>query len=198
MSKIPAKIIFAGAIQNAELYLNSIFQNIENLSKFFSEASYIFIENDSTDNTKQLLKDWGYGKPNFHLISLDGLKVVPARTIRLEMIRNAYLETIRYYDELRDFNYLVIMDMDDVGTYLIDAQEVTKAVEFLEASPTRAAIFANQRGTYYDMWALRHSSICPIDIWEDVLDYAIKENCSDLVAFSQTFEKRIITFKESM
>lgn len=198
MNKITSKIIFAGAVQNSEKYLPSIFGNIENLSKLFSEVGYIFIENDSTDNTKQLIKDWGHGKPNFHLISLDGLKEVSIRTIRLEMIRNAYLETIRYYAELRNFNYLAIMDMDDVGTYLIDAKEATKAVEFLEVSPSRAAVFANQRGTYYDMWALRHPFICPSDIWECVLDYAIEKNCSDEVAFSQTFEKRIITFEESM
>ena len=71
MNKITSKIIFAGAVQNSEKYLPSIFRNIENLSKIFSEVGYIFIENDSTDNTKQLIKDWGYGKPNFHLISLE-------------------------------------------------------------------------------------------------------------------------------
>ena len=52
------KIIFTGAVQNAENYLPAVIMNIENLTKLFSEAAYIFIENDSTDNTKKILKDW--------------------------------------------------------------------------------------------------------------------------------------------
>jgi glycosyltransferase involved in cell wall biosynthesis len=196
--KIPSKIIFAGAVQSAEKHLPAVLRNIENLTKLFSEAGYIFVENDSTDNTKKILQDWGSSKSNFHLINLDGLKAVPIRTIRLEMVRNAYLETIRHYAELRDFDYLAVLDMDDVGGYLIDIQEASSAIEFLDASPTRAAVFANQRGTYGDMWALRHSSKCPGDIWEDVLDYVIKYKCSDEVAFAETFAKRFFSIEESL
>ena len=68
--KMPSKIIFAGAVQNAENYLPAVIMNIENLTKLFSEAAYIFIENDSTDNTKKILKDWGSSKSNFHLIRI--------------------------------------------------------------------------------------------------------------------------------
>jgi glycosyltransferase involved in cell wall biosynthesis len=196
--KMPSKIIFAGAVQNAENYLSAVFRNIENLTKLFSEVAYIFIENDSTDNTKNILKNWGSTKSNFHFISLDGLKTIPVRTVRLEMIRNAYIETIRHYAELRDFDYLAVLDMDDVGMHLIDVQEASSAIEFLNASPTRAAVFANQRGTYYDMWALRLPSQCPGDIWEDVLDYVIKYKCTDEVAFAETFGKRIFSIEESL
>jgi glycosyltransferase involved in cell wall biosynthesis len=194
---MPSKIIFAGAVQNAENYLPLVLRNVENLTGLFSEAAYIFIENDSTDNTKKILKDWGSTKSNFHLISLDGLKTIPVRTVRLEMIRNAYIETIRHQAGLRDFNYLAVLDMDDVGAYLIDVQDVSNAIEFLNASPSRAAVFANQKGTYYDMWALRLTSQCPIDIWEEVLDYVIKNQCSDESAFAQTFAKRIFSIEES-
>ena len=153
-----SKIIFAGAVQNAGNYLSAVFRNIEILTKLFSEVAYIFVENDSVDNTKNMLKEWGSGKSKFHFISLDGLKAIPVRTVRLEMIRNAYIETIRHYAELRDFDYLVVLDMDDVGMYLIDIQDLSSAISFLDAAPTRAAVFANQKGTYYDMWALRHPS----------------------------------------
>jgi hypothetical protein len=195
--KIPSKIIFAGAVQNAENYLSAVFKNIENLANIFSEVSYIFIENDSIDNTKKILKDWGSSKSNFHLINLDGLKAIPIRTVRLEIVRNAYLETIRYCADLRDFDYLAVIDMDDAGGYLVDVQEASNAVEFLNASPSRAAVFSNQRGTYYDMWALRLPSQCPSDIWEDTLDYAIKYKCSDDIAFAEVFVKRLFSIEES-
>ena len=197
MNKIQAKIIFAGAVQNGENHLPSVFQNIEVLSRLFSEVGYIFVENDSTDNTKQMLKEWGSDKPNFHLIDLDGLNTIPIRTIRLETARNAYLETIRHYSQLQDFNYLAILDMDEIGAYLINIQEVSNAIEFLNASSTRAAVFANQRGAYYDLWALRLIPQCPGDIWEDVLDYVIEHNCSDEIAFAETFAKRIFSIEES-
>ena len=191
------KIIFAGAVQNAEVFLPSLFKNIENLMHIFSEVGFVFVENDSADNTKKMLKDWGKNRPNFHLICLDGLSAIPIRTLRLETVRNAYLETIRYFPELRNFDYLAILDMDDIGGYLINAQVASNAVDFLNASPTRAAVFANQKGTYYDMWALRLTPQCPSDIWEEVLDHVTKYKVSDDVAFAETFAKRIFSIEES-
>ena len=196
MKKIQSKVIFAGAVQNAEKYLPAVFQNIENLTKIFSHAGYVFIENDSTDNTKQILKNWGSGKSNYHIIHLDGLNTVPFRTVRLEMVRNAYLEVIRYHADLRDFDYLVVIDTDEAGIYPINSLELNAAIEFLSNSHTRAGCFANQRGTYYDMWALRLVPQCPSDAWEEVLNYVIQNKCTDEVAFAETFRKRIFSIDE--
>jgi len=108
------------------------------------------------------------------------------------------LRQLGTYPALRDFDYLAVIDMDDAAEHLIDVQEVSSAIEFLNASPTRAAVFANQRGIYYDMWALRSPTRCPGDIWEDVLDYVIKYKCSDEVAFAETFAKSIFSIEESL
>ena len=109
MIKLAPKIIFALAVQNCANYLIAVLQNIENLSKYFSEVGYIFVENDSIDNTKEILKSWGADKNNFNLINLDGLKAISARTIRLEIVRNSYLEAIRYDSKLKDFDYLAVL-----------------------------------------------------------------------------------------
>ncbi|MBT8583628.1 hypothetical protein G6694_03165 [Polynucleobacter paneuropaeus] len=193
-----SKIIFAGVAQNCAKHLVSVLKNIDSISKLFSEVGYVFIENDSTDDTKQILKDWGADKSSFHLICLDGLNAIPIRTIRLETARNAYIETIKYYKNLRDFDYLAVIDMDDACSHPIDITEVTRAINFLSASPARAAVFANQNGTYYDMWALRVAPQCPTDIWEDVLNYVIENECSDEVAFAETFNKRVFSIKDSV
>ena len=197
MNKAPPKIIFTGAVQNSANYLTSVFRNIQNISGLFSDVGYVFVENDSIDNTKQILKDWGEGKENFHIINLDGLKTISIRTIRLEIVRNTYLEIIKHYDKLRQFDYVIVLDMDNSGSYAIDPQEVTNAINFLNASPTRAAVFANQKGPYYDMWALRITPQCPGDIWEDVLDYVIKNKCPDEVAYIESFSKRIFSIEDS-
>jgi glycosyltransferase involved in cell wall biosynthesis len=197
IKKMTPKIIFAGAVQNSAIYLPSVLNNIENISRIASEVAFVFVENDSIDNTKQILSDWGSKRSDFYLINLDGLNVVPIRTIRLERARNAYIETIKFHEKLHKFDFLIILDMDDKAVCPIDLQEFLSAICFLENFKERAAVFANQRGTYDDMWALRHSAQCPTDAWEEVLDYIIKHKCSDEVAFNQTFSRRIFHIKES-
>jgi hypothetical protein len=197
VNKTPYKIVFALVTQNSSKYLPAIFQNLENLSTLFSETAFFFIENDSIDSTKGMLKAWGKDKANFHLITLDGLKAIPIRTIRLEILRNTYIEAIRYQYKFKNFDCLIVVDADDAAVYPIDCQEVLNAIEFLNASSLRAAAFANQRGTYYDMWALRDSAQFSGDIWEEVLDYVIKNKCSDDIAYREVFEKRIFSISET-
>ncbi len=48
-----SKIIFAGAVQNAENYLPAVLKNLENISQLASDTGFIFVENDSLDNTKK-------------------------------------------------------------------------------------------------------------------------------------------------
>lgn len=187
------KIVFAGVVQNASHFLPAILNNIERISSLASEAGYVFVENDSTDGTKLDLQNWGLTKENFQLISLDGLNQITARTVRLELLRNTYIEFIRQSPKLSKFEYLVIMDMDDIGVYPIDEAVFSEALNFLESAPIRAAVFANQLGTYYDMWALRSNELCPNDIWEEVLDYAHEYKVTDEEAFAETFAKKILT-----
>jgi glycosyltransferase involved in cell wall biosynthesis len=190
------RVIIAGTAQNCSDYLSAVLKNIDNISELFSEVGYVFVKNDSTDNTRQLLQEWGGNKTNFHLIDFDGLKNVPARTVRLEIARNAYIEAIKYYKNLKDFDYLIVLDMDEVGAYSIETQAVFDVLQFLESSPSRAAAFANQKGAYYDMWALRHPTICPNDVWEEVLNYSTKNKCSDDEAYAQTLAKKIFSLDE--
>jgi glycosyltransferase involved in cell wall biosynthesis len=190
------RVIIAGTAQNCSDYLSAVLKNIDNISELFSETGYVFVENDSSDNTRQLLQEWGGNKSNFHLINFDGLNRIQARTVRLEIARNAYIEAVKYYENLKYFDYLVVFDMDEVGAYPVETQAVHDAIEFLESSPSMAAAFANQKGAYYDMWALRHPTICPNDVWEEVLNYSTKNNCSDDEAYAQTLAKKIFSLDE--
>ncbi len=193
MSNKPRKIIFAGLAQNCARFLPDVFRNIENIAKHASEAAYIFIENDSTDSTKNDLIVWGQNKVNFKFIDLDGLNQINIRTLRLEYARNIYLETIKADPYLRDFDVLVLIDMDDVGAYPVNISAIVDALNYLESADDIAGVFANQIGTYYDMWALRHPMLCPKDIWEEVFDYAFVHHCPDQEAFDNTFAKRILS-----
>ena len=189
------KILFIGLAQNCAQHLPTVLRNIENMATLAAESAFLFLENDSTDNTKAILNGWGTGRPNFTLLNFDGLNGVAVRTVKLEILRNAYVECLRTYKNLKDFDLVVLIDMDDAGTWPIDLTEMAKAIHYLQADPQRAAIFANQIGSYYDVWALRHKEFCPGDAWEEVIDYkASHPTVTDEEAFNQTFKKRIHTF----
>lgn len=192
------KIIFAGAAQNCARFLPAVFANLEKMASLASEAAFVFVENDSKDETKQVLNSWGQNRPNFNLITMDGLNRIPVRGLRLELARGAYAELIKTYKNYREYDFMVVMDMDDAGSYPLELAEVEKAIAFLQAEPTRAAAFANQLGLYYDVWTLREPKLCPGDAWEEVMDYVMKHKVTPEEAHAQTFAKRVHTFPTTM
>jgi len=183
------KAVFAGCARDCAEPLGAVLGNVHRLSGLFDEAAFVFVENDSKDETRRLLQDWGKPRANFSLVRMDGLELLTIRTVRLAIARNMYLELIRN-SRLREFDYLVVMDMDGVNERELDLDAVRKCLEFLDADARHAGMFANQSGIYFDMWALRHATRCPRDVWEEVLEHAIAHSCPDQEAFNKTFATR--------
>jgi hypothetical protein len=186
------KAIFAGCARDCAEPLPAVLRNIDTLSRLFDEAAFLIAENDSKDATKQLLQDWGKTRSGFRLVCMDGLGLLPFRTVRLALARNTYLEIIRS-SRLSDFDYLFVMDMDGVNERELDPHAVERCLEFLEADARHAGMMANQSGIYYDLWGLRHATRCPRDVWEEVLEYAIVHSCADEEAFKKAYSPRIFS-----
>lgn len=186
------KAVFAGCARDCAEPLPAVLRNIDRLSGLFDEAAFVFVENDSKDETKSLLQEWGKSRSSFSLVCMDGLELLPIRTVRLAVARNAYLEIVRN-SKLRDFDYLIVIDMDGVNERELEAHAVARCLEFLDADPRHAGMFANQSGMYFDMWALRHPARCPKDVWEAVLEYAIVHSCPDDEAFRKAYSTRIFS-----
>jgi glycosyltransferase involved in cell wall biosynthesis len=180
-------------VRDCAPYLPRVLHNVEALGSLFGETACVFVENDSTDATKQILSQWGKTRPNFNLVCLDGLAGVEARTVRLEIARNAYLEYIRSDERLRAFDYLIVLDFDEALSNPVELDEVEKSLDLLRGQGDCAAVFANQTGTYHDMWALRHANLCPGDAWEEVFERSYSTGCSDDVAFAETYAKRLFS-----
>ena len=99
-----------------------------------------------------------------------------------------------------------MLDFDDSGTYTIKLEEIAKAINYLYSRENIAAVFANQEGTYYDMWTLRHKDYCPNDFWVEIVKYITKR--IDLVdkikaelfeeASRNIIEKKTYTFDKEM
>ena len=198
--KSPARqerIIFAGVARDCQQFLPQVLASLEWLSSQFSYCAYIFVENDSKDSTKSIFQSWGQSKKNFHFINMDGIGQIPIRTIRLELVRNVYIEYIRNNAILSSYDYLVILDMDDANVYGTSTDKFLEAIDFLSSEKNHAGVFSNQIGTYYDMWAFRHPQLCPNDVWEEVLDYVHIHQVSDDVAFGKTFGTRVTSLDSS-
>jgi hypothetical protein len=188
-----ARAVFTGLARNCEPHLPAVLSNLEQLAAVFEQTAYVIVENDSSDRTKDILSSWGRKRGNFHLFCLDGLGRQPVKTLRLEVARNVYIEYLRSSPTLADFDYLCVLDMDDSGTRPVPMESFTAALEYLSKHDHAGGVFANQLGTYYDMWALRHPQWCPGDIWFEVLEYAQRHRATDQRAFEATFTPRLRT-----
>jgi glycosyltransferase involved in cell wall biosynthesis len=190
------KAVIVGCVKNSANFLPSVIQNLEKIASLYKEIAFIFIENDSVDKTKQLIKTWGRNYPKFKLFSLDGLDAYEKnRTMRLEIARNAYISAIQQDHALHSFDHVIVMDMDDRGAYPLEREGLLKALSFLNQQQSHAAVFANQSVKYYDLWALRHPQLCPFDFWHEVLKKAL-ELGTDQEAFDAVYAsvpKRIPT-----
>lgn len=181
------KVVIVGCVRNGGHHLPGVLANIELIASQYAKAAFVFIENDSTDNTTTLLRSWSKDR-NAHIVSAPGLaQRVPMRTVRLACARNAYLKIVRTY--FSGYDHLVALDMDDVNAAPLDVTALKASLDFLRAEPDCAAITANQLGLYYDLWALRDGDHCPGDIWETMLDNVVLRGQSEQRAFDAIFDK---------
>lgn len=191
-------IVFVGTARDSAAHLPTVLKNLDGLCSLGRPCGFVFCENDSTDGTKSILTDWGRARSGFELIQIDGLGRLPQRTLRLEMARNVIVERIRTMPSLREADYVVAMDCDEANTMEFDLAQFSRAMAWIGGRPDVAGIFPNQTpGPYYDLWALRHPTWCPGDVWEEVLDYQTVHRCDDASAYAATFARRIFALAPS-
>lgn len=190
------KVVFAGCARDCSTHLPETIKNIRSYSKLFKESYTLIVENGSKDKTKEILNQ-NLNENDIFLFRED-LNQLPNRGQRLESARNIIIDTIRDNEKLKNCDLFVVIDLDDVGTYKINDQDILKAVEFLFSKKKIGAVFANQLGTYYDMWTLRDQRYCKNDFWVEVLQLLIKnKNLAEQISKDNFIEvkKRIIDKK---
>lgn len=156
-------ILIAGTARNCE---NSLYESITTIGSAFSTTCryrFLVVESDSTDNTRGILADLHDSLPEFDYISLGILSDLhPLRTDRIAYCRNKYLNELKINPKYKDVDFLVVADLDGINTSL-----TSTAVESCFSRTGWAAVFANQAGPYFDIWALRHPEWCPGDCWRE-------------------------------
>jgi mannosyltransferase 1 (CAP59) len=160
-------VVIVGCARDCEAFLPAVLQNISRIATLYSDAAFVFVENDSRDNTREILQRWLNERASSFLVCLDGLAAQEKRrTARLAIARNAYMEALHYH-HLAKLDHLLVLDFDIVNTDLISEESLAEAIRFLDSSSQNAAVFANQL-PYYDIWALRHDVWCPDDCWAQI------------------------------
>lgn len=129
----------------------------------FSRVSFLVVESDSTDATPQILRELSEERTGFAYLSLGSLvSQHPLRTDRIAVCRNRYLDELRQNPRYAGADYVLIADLDGANRDLT----VRALRSCWQSEETWDVCTANQSDAYYDIWALRHASWCPVDCWE--------------------------------
>jgi glycosyltransferase involved in cell wall biosynthesis len=183
--------VIAGCARNIASYLPKTLEQIEQIRTKFKETAVVIGENNSTDGTKALLHTYMSSTPHTHILTFDDTAgVIVERTVRLAHVRNAILDFI--HTAYVSFDYILIVDLD--GT--LDGFKLNTLEKAFDPSIAHwDALFANNKGVYYDIWALRDDASGPVyDCWDMyrhlVLQVGIPPSRAKQMCITQ-FQKRI-------
>ena len=95
-------------VRNCEKYLPKIFDNLNKLSKEFTNFYVIFIYDNCTDKSEKLLQE--YEKASKYKVIIKHItNDSPYRTFRIAKARNTYVSIL--YNELSDVSNLYVLPL---------------------------------------------------------------------------------------
>ena len=154
-----SNFLIVGLARNCE---KKIRRDILAISRAVSQCrslSWLIVESDSTDKTVDALGKISHDFSDFRVLSLGSLREsLPLRTQRLAHCRNVYLNELQSNPLYANVDYVIVADLDGVNT-LLTASGLISCWE----KTGWDVCTANQRGPYYDIWALRHKIWSPCD-----------------------------------
>ena len=161
-------IIVCGITRNCGKNLEKNIRTINQLCDFAKNYHVVIYENDSVDNTKQILTNWANERKNIH-VSLNTFNKITIpekcssvnpffsvhRIERMASYRNSYLEYIE--KENLEGDYIIMVDLD-VNKIYIDGVLNSFAVcydwDAITANGISRSFSSKLRKRYYDTYAL--------------------------------------------
>jgi glycosyltransferase involved in cell wall biosynthesis len=161
-------VVFVGPVRNGEKHLNDVFKNIEKIGNLFKSYFCVFVESDSTDNTRKILESFAEKNDNIHNIFLGNLENhTRSRTVRIAIGRHNGIVFCENTGILDKVDYFIQIDMDDVCSQEIDDDAILSCFKY--DVNTWDGMTANQN-TYYDLWTLRKDGWLNYDCWFEVVN----------------------------
>lgn len=156
-----ANLLVVGLVRNCATYVKADVLLLKAALPKTKNLLWLLIELDSTDGTVSELEEITQLVDNFRFISLGTLRNrFPLRTERIAHCRNTYLYELNTNKIYRDIEYVIVSDFDGINTRITEG-----AILSCWEREGWDVCTANQRGPYYDIWALRHKDWCSNDCW---------------------------------
>jgi glycosyltransferase involved in cell wall biosynthesis len=164
-------IMIGGAARNVATSLPTVFASIQNVLQEFQLAGMVFYENDSTDNTPELLLQWNDEFPGkVHVLSEQNRTHSISHIVVIANARNRVMEKIKELATTTAVDYVLLLDMDEAAGHL-------SGVQHCLALPNHwGACCANQYRLYYDLLALSTYDDWMPCYWDDCPGGAWKRN----------------------
>jgi len=160
------KTYICGCVRNCAQYLPAVFANIEKIAALFDDYQIVIAYDQSTDMSLRILCDLKKRIPKLEIL----VNKQAIGNVRTENIANARNQLLRYMQRQReqslnlDFDYFIMIDMDDVcaGTMNLDVLrkyvDIEKQNNSLDHHDTTDVAqwdaLSFNRPIYYDAWAL--------------------------------------------
>jgi hypothetical protein len=135
-------------VRNCEPYLNYIFNNINRLKTNNITIFSIFIYDNCTDNTNNILKY--YQSKNKNVIIRNIKNTSKYRTVRIATARNECLNIV--YNELNNIHYHIAIDCDSVNIMPWNVNLIHSYLNNFDNDDWDSISF--NRPDFYDIWAL--------------------------------------------
>ncbi len=162
---INKKTVICSTICNEEKNLKNFFNLVNKISSLFQEYYLIIIESDSRDKSFSIISHEMKNR-NGEFKSLGNLKhKYFERTKRLEICRNEYLKIINDDKDLKEYDYMIVLDADRVNN-LLNPNDLKESIYELN-NQNWSSLFPNQSYLYYDIWALRVQNLIENDCFDE-------------------------------
>ena len=127
------KVVIASLVRDVEDRLPEIIKKAESVGRMFKDYTILIVENDSKDQTRQLLLEWAAKNPRVKILGCgvnakecslpkapktDGHYVDRTRIQKMVDLRNIYLDHIKTH--YSDYDYTVMWDLDMIGSVYLD------------------------------------------------------------------------------
>lgn len=153
-------VIVVGVVRDIAKTFTKDFERLKLALSHFENIDWFLVESGSSDNTVQLLEEISRISSNFSFEHLE-YNTSLSRTENIALARNAYLKHLQGASLLDSYSYVIMADFNNLNN------KITKdAVLTCFNNSEWDVVTANQRGRYYDAWALRHPLWSPSDCWE--------------------------------
>lgn len=179
--------LVVGVVRNCETSVKKDVMRLQQALIDAKSVQWLLIESDSSDLTLDCLDSLKKETQFFDYLSLDNLRsTMPFRTQRIAHCRNIYLEQIRSNPLYAKVDYVIVSDFDNMNTMLS-----TESIQSCWSRTDWDICTANQVGSYYDLWALRHPTWSPNDCF-DQYRLLIKKGMPAFLAYYRAIYSRMI------